>query len=116
MRDWTVVGIFDAGNTGYNSEIWGDADQFMQAFRRPVYSSVLFKLRDSPEFLGFKERIESDQRLTLEAKRETRYYTDQSEMMATFLSILGLSLTIIFSRGCCRRHDYYVCGSSQPHR
>lgn len=99
MRDWTVVGIFDAGNTGYNSEIWGDADQFMQAFRRPVYSSVLFKLRDSPEFQGFKERIESDPRLTLEAKRETRYYTDQSEMMATFLSILGLSLTIIFSLG-----------------
>lgn len=99
MRDWTVVGIFDAGNTGYNSEIWGDADQFMQAFRRPVYSSVLFKLRDSPEFQGFKERIESDPRLTLEAKRETGYYTDQSEMMATFLSILGLSLTIIFSLG-----------------
>lgn len=99
MRDWTVVGIFDSGNTGYKSEIWGDADQLMQAFRRPVYSSVLFKLRDSSEFQGFKERIESDPRLTLEAKRETKYYADQSEMMSTFLSILGLSLTIIFSLG-----------------
>ena len=99
MRDWTVVGIFDSGNTGYKSEIWGDADQLMQAFRRPVYSSVLFKLRDSSEFRGFKERIESDPRLTLEAKRETKYYADQSEMMSTFLSILGLSLTIIFSLG-----------------
>lgn len=99
MRDWTVVGIFDAGNTGYSSEIWGDADQLMQAFRRPVYSSVLFKLRNSSEFQGFKERIESDPRLTLEAKRETQYYADQSEMMSTFLSILGLSLTIIFSLG-----------------
>lgn len=99
MRDWTVVGIFDAGNTGYSSEIWGDADQLMQAFRRPVYSSVLFKLRNSSEFQGFKERIESDPRLTLEAKRETKYYADQSEMMSTFLSILGLSLTIIFSLG-----------------
>ena len=34
MRDWKVVGIFDAGRTGFNSEIWGDADQLMQAFRR----------------------------------------------------------------------------------
>ncbi len=99
MRDWTVVGIVDAGRTGYSSEIWGDAEQLMQAFRRPVYSSVLFKLRDSSGFSGVKERIESDPRLTLEAKRETRYYEDQSEMMAKFLRILGISLTVIFSLG-----------------
>jgi len=99
MREWTVVGIFDAGATAYNSEIWGDADQLMQAFRRPVYSSVLFRLRDSSDFQSFKERIESDPRLTVEAKRETRYYLDQSEVMAKFLHILGLTLTIIFSIG-----------------
>ncbi|MDP2755459.1 MAG: ABC transporter permease, partial [Nitrospirota bacterium] len=51
------------------------------------------------EFQGFKERIESDPRLTLEALRETRYYEKQSEMMAKFLRILGLTLTIIFSLG-----------------
>jgi ABC-type lipoprotein release transport system permease subunit len=99
MRDWTVVGIFGAGKTGFNSEIWGDADQLMQAFRRPVYSSVLLKLRDSSEFAKLKERVEGDPRLTLEAKRETQYYADQSEVMAKFLRILGLSLTIIFSVG-----------------
>jgi ABC-type antimicrobial peptide transport system permease subunit len=99
MRDWMVVGVFEAGTTGYSSEIWGDVDQLMQAFRRPVYSSVLFKLRDSSEFDALKVRIESDPRLTLEAKRETRYYSDQSEMMATFLRILGITLTIIFSLG-----------------
>ena len=99
MRNWPVVGIFDAGNTGFNSEIWGDVDQVMQAFRRPVYSSVIFKLRDSSEFETVKKAIESDPRLTLEAKRETRYYLDQSEMMAKFLRILGTSLTIIFSIG-----------------
>jgi len=99
MRDWTVVGVFDAGNTGFSSEIWGDVDQLMQAFRRPVYSSVIFKLRDSSEFDKVKKRIESDPRLTLEAKRETTYYKEQSEMMAKFLRILGLSLTLIFSFG-----------------
>lgn len=99
MRGWTVVGMFDAGNTGFSSEIWGDVDQLMQAFRRPVYSSVIFKLRDASEFKKFKTRIESDPRLTLEAKREIRYYEDQSEVMAKFLRILGLSLTIIFSLG-----------------
>ena len=99
MRDWTVVGIFDAGTTGFSSEIWGDVDQLMQAFRRPVYSSVLFRLRDSSEFEGVKQRLEGDPRLTLDVKRESRYYLDQSEAMARFLRILGLTLTIIFSLG-----------------
>lgn len=99
MRDWTVVGVFDAGNTSFASEIWGDVDQMMPAFRRPVYSSVIFKLRDSSEFEKIKEQIENDPRLTLEARRETKYYADQSEMMAKFLRILGMSLTVIFSLG-----------------
>ncbi len=99
MRDWTVVGLFDAGNTGFSSEIWGDADQLMQAFRRRVYSSVIFKLHDPGQFLLYKQRIETDPRLNLEAKRENRYYAEQSEVMSKFLSILGLSLTLIFSFG-----------------
>ncbi|MEN6360357.1 MAG: ABC transporter permease [Smithella sp.] len=99
MRTWTVVGIFDAGNTGFSSEIWGDADQVMQAFRRPIYSSLIFKLKNREAFDAAKTAIENDPRLTLEARRETKYYRDQSEVMAKFLRILGLSLTIIFSIG-----------------
>jgi putative ABC transport system permease protein len=99
MRDWTVVGVFDAGNTGFSSEIWGDAVQLMQAFRRPVYSSVIFKLRDPSEFDRVKERIASDPRLSLDARRETKYYADQSELMAKFLRIMGISLTVVFSLG-----------------
>lgn len=99
MRSWTVVGVFDAGPTGFSSEIWGDVDQLMQAFRRPVYSSVIFRMRDPAQFTNVKERIESDPRLTNEAKVETRYYEDQSEAMATFLKIMGIALTAIFSVG-----------------
>ena len=99
MRDWTVVGIFDAGNTAFSSELWGDVDQLMQAFRRQAYSSVLFKLYDASLYDQVKERVEKDPRLTVEVERENRYYLDQSEMMAKFLRILGISLTIIFSLG-----------------
>jgi putative ABC transport system permease protein len=99
MREWTIVGIFDAGNTGFSSEVWGDVEQFMSAFRRPAYSSVIFKLRDPSEFEKVQWRIENDPRLTVVAKRETKYYAEQSEMMAKFLRILGLSVTIIFSLG-----------------
>lgn len=99
MRSWKVVGIFEAGSTGYSSEIWGDVNQLMPAFRRPVYSSVLLNLRNSEDFEQVKSSIQNDPRLTLEAKRETVYYKEQSEAMATFLRILGTSLTIIFSIG-----------------
>ncbi len=99
MRDWTVVGIFDAGATGFNSEIWGDATQLMQAFRRPVYSSLTFKLASSRDFPLLKARLDADPRLTLDVRRETQYYRDQSEVMAKFLRILGISLTVIFSLG-----------------
>ncbi len=99
MRDWRVVGVFDAGTTGFSSEIWGDRDQMMQAFRRPVYSSIIFRLRDTTSFDAYKARVEGDPRLTVEAKRETRYYLDQSEAMAKFLRILGMVLTVVFSIG-----------------
>lgn len=99
LRDWRVVGIFDAGTTAFNSELWGDADQLMAAFRRPVYSSLTFRLREAGLFPRLKTELESDPRLTLEARRETRYYADQSAAMAKFLRILGLTLTVVFSLG-----------------
>lgn len=99
MRDWTVVGVFDAGNTGFSSEIWGDVDQLMQAFRRPAFSSVIFRLSDPAEFATVKSRLENDPRLTVDALQETKYYEKQSEIMAKFLRILGISLTLIFSIG-----------------
>jgi ABC-type antimicrobial peptide transport system permease subunit len=99
LREWTVVGTFDAGNSGFDSEVWGDADQLMQAFRRPVFSSILFKLNDPGSFEQVRAQLESNQRLTVEAKRENVYYAEQSQLLANFIKYLGLTLSIIFSVG-----------------
>lgn len=98
-RDWTVVGILDAGKTGFDSEIWGDAEQLMQGFRRLAYSSVIFRLADPAAFEAVRARLEDDPRLTLEAKPEIRFYAEQSEQLANFISILGTALALIFSTG-----------------
>jgi ABC-type antimicrobial peptide transport system permease subunit len=98
-RDWTVVGVFEAGRTGFDSEIWGDAEQMLQAFRRLGFSVLVFKLADTDRFDAVKQEIESDPRLTLEAKRETRFYADQSEMLSKFISYLGTTISVIFSIG-----------------
>ena len=99
QRDWTVVGVFDAGRTGFNSEIWGDAEQLLQAFRRVAFSAVIFKLADESRFDAVKEQIESDPRLQLEAKRETLFYADQSAALSKFISYLGITISVIFSIG-----------------
>ena len=98
-RDWTVVGVFDAGRSGFDSEIWGDAEQMLQAFRRTGFSSVIFKLTDTDRFDAVKKELESDPRLTVEAKREQRFYADQSEALSKFITYLGTSISVIFSIG-----------------
>ena len=98
-REWPIVGIFDAGQTGFSSEIWGDADQLMPAFGRGAYSIVVAGLREPGLFDVFKEAVEADPRLQAEAWRETRYYEKQSDMMRKFLTVLGVALTAIFSLG-----------------
>ena len=98
-RDWMVVGVFDAGRTGFDSEIWGDAEQMLQAFRRTGFSSMLFRLNDPDQFDAVKAAIENDPRLQLEAKREKRFYAEQSEALSKFISYLGTGISIIFSIG-----------------
>ena len=98
-RDWPVVGIFSAGNTGFNSEIWGDVDQLLPAFGRRGFSVVVAGLRDRADYPAFKKAVEDDPRFQAEAWQEIRYYEKQSDMMRTFLTVLGVSLTSIFSLG-----------------
>ncbi|MBU0916659.1 ABC transporter permease [Aquabacterium parvum] len=98
-RDWRVVGVFDGAGSAFDSEIWGDSEQMMQAFRRQNYSSVVLRLADAEGFDTLRAGIEDDPRLTLEAKREVRFYAEQSEALATFIRLLGLALSIIFSIG-----------------
>lgn len=98
-RSWTIVGIVDGNRSGFDSEIWGDSEQMMQAFRRSAYSSVVFRLADPDAFDAAKAVLDNDPRLTLEAKRERQFYAEQSEALATFIRILGVALSIIFSIG-----------------
>lgn len=99
MRDWTIVGTFEAGNSGFESELWGDLDQLMAAFERPVFSSLTFRLTSQAEFEAMKKRLESDKRLTVELLKEQDYYRRQSETFSTFITILGTMVSFFFACG-----------------
>jgi putative ABC transport system permease protein len=98
-REWTVVGVFDGAGSGFDSEVWGDGEQMMQSFRRNAYSTVVARLADPASFDALKARLEADPRLTLDVKRERRFYEEQSEVLSNFIRILGLTLSVIFSVG-----------------
>ena len=98
-RDWRVVGVFDAQRSAFDSEIWGDSEQMMQAYRRQVFSTVVLRLSDPSKLAQIQARLDADPRLTLEAKPEVKFYAEQSEQLSMFIRLLGLSLSIIFSIG-----------------
>ena len=99
QRQWTVVGIFDADGSAFDSEVWGDSEQLMQGFRRQAFSAVIFKLADADQFDAVKAKLEGDPRLTVEVKREKQFYAEQSEALAKFIGYLGTTLSVIFSIG-----------------
>jgi ABC-type antimicrobial peptide transport system permease subunit len=99
MRDWTVVGVFDAGGAGFDSELWGDVAQVQQAFRRNIYSSATVRLRDPAQFEQLKARMETDPRLTVDVKREKEFYGSQSEMMSSFITAMGIVISLVFAVG-----------------
>lgn len=97
---WTVVGIFDSEGSGFDSELWGDLDQIADAFKRSSLSTVTLRLKNPDDFSDVASAFESDNRLQyFVPKREKRFFEEQSEMMAKFIRILGIFITIIFSTG-----------------
>lgn len=97
---WNIVGVIDGKGTAFDSEIWGDVDQMMASFGRPVYSSLLLRLKDRSALDALRLRIAQDPRTqSSELKSEKDFYREQSQVMSTFIRVLGIIVTIIFSIG-----------------
>lgn len=99
--EWTIVGIFEANGSGFESEFWGDAKQLLDAFNRGnSVSTLTLKLDDIKNFEAFKRAFETEKRLLpFEPKIEQKYFEEQSELLAGFIRILGIFITVIFSFG-----------------
>jgi putative ABC transport system permease protein len=100
-RDWTVVGVMDQGGSAFDSELWGDIEQFEDAFaRRPSFSSITLRLKDPSGLATLKARVENDPTLSsLEVEPEIDYWAAQSEATAIFVRVVGIFVVFIFSFG-----------------
>jgi ABC-type lipoprotein release transport system permease subunit len=98
-RDWTVVCHFTAGGSSFESEIWGENEQFMPVFRGEFFQSVSFRLKDPAGFDEAKRALEGDQRLTVDVHRESEFYAAQSALLGRILQILAVLITSIMAIG-----------------
>src|SRR5437879_6251409 len=95
---WHVVGIFDAQQTAYESEIWVDADEARSAFKRSFYGSVLLRPVDDAAAESLKQRMLSDRLLSVKVMTESAYYEEQTQS-AGLLRFLASFLAVIMSIG-----------------
>jgi putative ABC transport system permease protein len=99
-RNAKVVGVFEAGGSSYESEIWGDKDYVGQAFgREGVVSAVRVQLDSPAVFDGFAAAVEQDKRLGLDALPEVEFYEKASENTSLFITTLGIIIAVFFSIG-----------------
>ena len=98
---WTVVGIFDAGGSAFDSEIWCDANVLNQVYKRPgnVFQSVTARLDSPSAFPAFKDALTSDPRLSVQVEREAEYYERQSRALTTLIRVLGFLVAAILGIG-----------------
>ncbi|MFN8178918.1 MAG: ABC transporter permease [bacterium] len=98
-REWNVVGIFEAGGSAYESEIWGDAELLIPAFDWLGFQSVTLRLADPGAFAAFQQRLEKDPQLEVQVVREPDYFTRQSRQVVSLLRTLSVFIGIVMSVG-----------------
>jgi putative ABC transport system permease protein len=98
---WQIVGIFDAGGSAFDSEVWADAHLLSGAFKRPdtFFQSVTVHLTSAAALQQFKDAVTSDRRLNVDVTREIDYYSKQSTRMTQLITVLGGFVAAIMAIG-----------------
>jgi putative ABC transport system permease protein len=99
-RAISIVGVFEAGGSAYDSEVWADVDTVRGAFNFKGYlSSVTAELVSPRAFDAFETVLERDKQQGLTVERERDYYLRVSEDLSGVIAALGGIVTFIFSLG-----------------
>jgi putative ABC transport system permease protein len=98
---WKVVGIFDAGGSAFDSEVWADSRVLADVYKRPnyIFQSVTARLASPEAFQSFKDTLTADPRMTVQVDREIDYYAKQSQNLATLIRVLGTLVAIVMGIG-----------------
>ncbi len=89
--NWSVVGVFDASGSAFDSEVWCDAHVLSQVYKRPdnIFSSITVRLTSPAALTQLKDSLTSDPRMQVQVDREIDYYEKQSRGLTTLITVLG---------------------------
>lgn len=97
---WQVVGMFDAGGSVAESELWCDARVLQSAYRRGnSYQSVYARLESVDAFNTFKDALTTDPRLRVTVVREPDYYAEQSQVLQNLIRTIGFAIAALMGLG-----------------
>lgn len=98
---WKIVGVFDAGGSSFDSEVWCDQHILNEVLKRPenIFQSATIHLTSVADFQKFKDAVTSDPQLNLEVEREVDYYANQSSGMTRLITVLGGLVASIMAIG-----------------
>jgi len=93
---WKVVGIFAAGQSSFESEVWVDARELANDAKRPApqpYSGIRVRAASLAARDELQRRIDDDPRYALAAQPEPEYYRKQTETANTlYLIVMGIAV------------------------
>ncbi|HEV8317725.1 MAG TPA: ABC transporter permease [Vicinamibacterales bacterium] len=98
-RSWTIVGVFEANGSGFESEIWGDVDVMTPAFNRIGYQSITLTMQDPSAIRAFNDELQRNPRMQVQAIQERQYYEDQSGAVSGALLALAGFVAIVMGIG-----------------
>ncbi len=98
---WQVVGVFDAGGSSFDSEVWCDARVLDDVYKRPtnIFQSATVHLTSPAAYQQFKDSVTSDPRLNVDVSREIDYYAKQSTTMTRLITVLGGLVAFVMAIG-----------------
>jgi len=107
---WHVVGVFDAGGSSFESEVWVDVRELANDAKRPFpYSAVRIRVATPEQIEPLIRRIEDDPRFALGAERETAYYAKQSESANTlYVLVVGIAVLAGIGAGFGAANNMYA--------
>lgn len=97
---WTVVGVFEADGSVFESEIWADLPVVQSLFNRNNTFQILRARLTGPDALAaLKAFNDGDPRLKLDVKSEQDYFAEQSSQTSDLIQTLGWPLAIAMAFG-----------------
>jgi putative ABC transport system permease protein len=97
---WRVVGVFEAGGSVSESEVWTDLSVLQGVYRRGNSVQVVRARLESPAALEVLGRwLDADPRLDASVRSEREFYADQSRILVTMIRYVGTTIAVLMGIG-----------------